>query len=116
MVVTVLFGILCFCKKKKTTTDSERPTEHVQELRPTARSDLDSYLDFQDVRPMPLVAEQQHYRPMPLVPEEQHRGLLMPQDQGYNRVMPSAPPGGFSDDPPPYDALFSSNQNKRANV
>lgn len=120
VLVAALIGVACFCKKNKTTTNSQSPDgEHVEELRPTARSDLDSYLEFQDVRPIPLVPEQQHYRPMPLVPEEgEHRGPmpLVPPDQRYDRPMPSAPPIGFKDDPPPYDALFNTNQNRRANV
>lgn len=116
VVVATLTGILCFCKKKKSTTNSQSPDgQHVEELRPTARSDLDSYLEFQDVRSLP---EQQQYRTMPLLPEEEHRGPmpLVPPDQRYDKPMPSAPPGGYHDDPPPYDALFSANQNKRANV
>lgn len=118
VVIAALIGILCFCKKKKTTTNSQGPNgEHVEETRPSARSDLDSYLEFQDVRPMPLVPEQQHYRPTPL-PVAEQGGLmpLVPPDQRYDRPKPSAPTSDFNDDPPPYDALFSADRNKRANV
>lgn len=98
-IVVIVLGalawiVLCFKKKKPTTNTNEHNNdEHVQELRPTTRSDLDSYLEFQDVRPVPLGAPQQHERPMP-----------------------SAPPIGFKDDPPAYDALFNSNPSKRTNV
>lgn len=116
LVVAALICIVCFCKKKKPSTNSETRDEHVQELRPTTRSDLDSYLDFQDVRPVP-VQQQHHYRPMPLVPEERDRPmpLVPPEQRSHERPMPSAPPSGFKDDPPPYDALFST-PSKRANV
>lgn len=119
VVVAALIGILCVCKKKKTATNSQRPNDdHVEELRPTARSDLDSYLEFQDVRHVPLVPTQEHYRPMPLVPPEPRHEMPMPYvppQQRHEMPMPSAPPCGFKDDPPPYDALFNA-PNKRANV
>lgn len=117
IVIAGLIGILCFCKKKKTATNTQPPnTDHVEELRPTARSDLDSYLEFQDVRPVPTMSDAQNYRPY--APQGEHVGPmpLVPPNQSYDRPMPSAPQIGFKDDPPPYDTLFNSNSNKRANV
>lgn len=115
VAIVALIGVLCFCKKKKAAASSQRSDDgHVEELRPTAQSDLDTYLEFQDVRP-----EQQHSRmPMPSVPEGQHRMQfpLVPPDQQYDRPMPSAPLSGYNDNPPPYDALFNPDKNKRANV
>ncbi|KAG4077002.1 hypothetical protein HA402_015989 [Bradysia odoriphaga] len=119
IVIAVLTGILCFCKKKKTTTNSHPPnSEHVEELRPTARSDLDSYLEFQDVRNIPTVPNQHNYRSVPYAAQEEHIGPmpLVPPDQRHDRPMPTAPPCGFKDDPPPYDTLFNASHNKPANV
>lgn len=119
IVIGVVIGLLCFCKKAKTATNSQPSnSEHVEELRPTARSDLDSYLEFQDVRNIPTVPNQHHYRSAPYAAEEEHSGPmpLVPPDQRYDRPMPSAPPCGFKDDPPPYDTLFNPNQTKPANV
>lgn len=112
LIIAAFIGILCFYKKNKSTTNSQGADgDHVEELRPTTRSDLDSYLEFQDVRPIPMVPEQQPYRPA----EDNRTMPLVPPEERYDRPMPSAPPS-FKDDPPPYDALFSSNQTKRANV
>ncbi|KAJ6644667.1 hypothetical protein Bhyg_09636 [Pseudolycoriella hygida] len=111
LVIAALAVIMFFCKKKKTTANSQRAnTDHIAELRDTTRSDLDSYLEFEDVGTIPR-------RPMPLRPGDEYRHMpLVSPDRQYDGPMPSAPPIGLKDDPPPYDELFNTNQTKRTNV
>lgn len=127
VVIAVLIGLLCCCKKKKAATNSQPPNSaHVEELRPTARSDLDSYLEFQDVRRIPagtdsdmethdvrnvpFLPNQRDNRFEPNAPQEEHSGPmpLVPPSHRYDRSTPSAPYAS-RDDPPAYDSLFNSN-------